>query len=292
MPGASSQPPIEVKSLLRTGGSHLREPDKISCIHPIVQSIINMKKIAVIGGGPGGLVTLKYLTEAHTFLPVEPVHVRLFEADDDVGGTFYQRTYEDGEVGNKQLPLVYPLPSHAHSPITQQVSSKYLTTFSDFRPLASDPDFLPMKRYLEYLDEYCSHFDLWKYIELNTRVTRLRRKGRGHVVTFKKQGQEQESWECDSVAICTGLHVEPHIPHVEGIEHVPVVIHSSKFKGKTDFGEDKNIVVLGVGETGMDIAHLAVTSPNPQSVTICHRRGFLGGPKIRNYALFALSVWY
>lgn len=143
-----------------------------------------------------------------------------------------------------------------------------------------------MKRYLEYLDEYCTHFALWKYIELNTRVKKLRRKGAGHVITFKKrvqsrEGTQEESWECDAVAICTGLHVEPHMPQVEGIDYVPIVIHSSKFKGKSDFGEDKNIVVLGVGETGMDIAHLAVTSPSPRSVTICHRRGFLGGPKIR-----------
>jgi cation diffusion facilitator CzcD-associated flavoprotein CzcO len=58
-----------------------------------------MKRIAVIGGGPGGLVTLKYLTQAHMFLPVEQVQVRLFEADDAIGGTFYKRTYEDGEVG-------------------------------------------------------------------------------------------------------------------------------------------------------------------------------------------------
>lgn len=57
-----------------------------------------MKKIAVIGAGPGGLVALKYLTQAHLFLPVEQAQVRLFEADDAIGGTFYKRTYEDGEV--------------------------------------------------------------------------------------------------------------------------------------------------------------------------------------------------
>lgn len=144
-----------------------------------------------------------------------------------------------------------------------------------------------MERYLEYLDEYCDHFDLWKHIELNTRVTKSCRKGSSHVITLKKQGKcgtgEEEIWECDAVAICTGLHVEPHLPHVPGIGHVPLVLHSSRFKGRKDFGENKNVVVLGVGETGMDIAHLAVTSPHPKSVTVCYRRGFLGGPKIRIY---------
>ncbi|KEF51282.1 uncharacterized protein A1O9_12632 [Exophiala aquamarina CBS 119918] len=107
-----------------------------------------------------------------------------------------------------------------------------------------------MNRYLEYLDEYCTHFDLWKHIEINTRVTKLRRKGPGDVITFRKQAQgrgetQEEHWECDAVLICTGLHVEQHMPRVAGIEHVPVVTHSSKFKGRSDFGEDKNIVVLG-----------------------------------------------
>jgi dimethylaniline monooxygenase (N-oxide forming) len=56
-------------------------------------------RVAVIGGGPSGLVTLKYLLTAHEFLPVEPIEVRLFESKDEIGGTFRYRVYEDAEVG-------------------------------------------------------------------------------------------------------------------------------------------------------------------------------------------------
>lgn len=55
-------------------------------------------KVAVLGGGPGGLVTLKYLIQAHQFQPAEPIEVRLFEAGPEIGGTFRQRCYEDCEV--------------------------------------------------------------------------------------------------------------------------------------------------------------------------------------------------
>jgi dimethylaniline monooxygenase (N-oxide forming) len=55
-------------------------------------------KVAVIGGGPSGLVTLKYLLEAHKFFPIAPIEVRLFESETSVGGTFKHRTYEDAEV--------------------------------------------------------------------------------------------------------------------------------------------------------------------------------------------------
>lgn len=55
-------------------------------------------RVAVIGGGPSGLVTLKYLLEAKKLLDVEPIEARLFEAEFDVGGTFAFRAYENAEV--------------------------------------------------------------------------------------------------------------------------------------------------------------------------------------------------
>lgn len=55
-------------------------------------------RVAVIGAGPSGLVTLKYLVTAHQYHPVEPLEVRLFESKESVAGTFRYRVYEDAEV--------------------------------------------------------------------------------------------------------------------------------------------------------------------------------------------------
>ncbi|KAH6680487.1 hypothetical protein B0J14DRAFT_266618 [Halenospora varia] len=214
-------------------------------------------RVAVIGGGPSGLVTLKYLLTAHEFHGGEPIEARLFESKDSVSGTFRYRVYEDAEL----------------------VSSKYLTTFSDFRLLSSDADFVPVQRFVKYLEDYSTRFNLWPHIALNTWVTNVRRNNTGgHVITSKSEHQEEE-WECDAIAVCSGLHVEPDIPKIEGIENVPVVMHSSQFKTRRDFGEDANIVVLGAGETAHDISYLAVTSPT-KSVTMCHRDGFFYAPKL------------
>jgi dimethylaniline monooxygenase (N-oxide forming) len=61
-------------------------------------------RVAVIGGGPSGLVTLKYLTTAHEFFPdLEPIEAKLFEAEDSIGGTFKYRAYEDAEVRSNIL---------------------------------------------------------------------------------------------------------------------------------------------------------------------------------------------
>jgi dimethylaniline monooxygenase (N-oxide forming) len=63
-------------------------------------------RVAVVGAGPGGLVTLKYLATAHQFFPdLKPIEVRLFEAEAEVGGTFRYRTYENAEVRDSHCPL-------------------------------------------------------------------------------------------------------------------------------------------------------------------------------------------
>lgn len=87
------------------------------------------------------------------------------------------------------------------------------------------------------------------------------------------------TWECDAVAVCSGLHVTPNFPDLAGVDKVPVVKHSADFKARGEFGIDKTVVVLGTGETGIDMAHLAVTSPTKR-VILCHRDGFLGAPKV------------
>ncbi|KAI9902132.1 hypothetical protein N3K66_003949 [Trichothecium roseum] len=214
-------------------------------------------KVAIIGGGPSGLATLKFLKTAHEYFPIPPAEARLFEATNEIGGTFTQRVYEDAEL----------------------VSSKYLTTFSDFRLPPEAPDFVTPARYVQYLDEYVAHFNIRDHINLSAPVQKVERYKNGHRVTFKKADGNIDTYECDAVAVCSGLNVHPRIPNIKGIEKVAAVMHSSDIKGRSQFGENTNVVVLGAGETGMDMGHLAVTSPT-KSITICHRTGFFCGPKI------------
>ncbi|KAI0595313.1 hypothetical protein F4775DRAFT_377307 [Biscogniauxia sp. FL1348] len=215
-----------------------------------------VRRVAVIGAGPAGLVTLKYLLAAESRLGTGSLEVRLFEADQDVGGTFRARAYEDTEL----------------------VSSRQLTSFSDFR-YKEGPDFLSAVEYVDYLKAYCSHFGLWPHMRFSCRVTGLEKRDGGghHVLTYvsdNDDGQRQEhKWECDAVAICTGLHVDLNMPHVEGIERVPVVLHSSQFKKREQFGVGATVMILGSGETASDIALLAVKSPTKR-VVLCHRDGF------------------
>ncbi|KAM0262438.1 hypothetical protein ACHAQJ_001691 [Trichoderma viride] len=214
-------------------------------------------RVAIIGGGPSGTVQLKTLTEAHRRFSIPPFEIRLFESHSRLGGVFSHHSYEEGEL----------------------VSSTYLTTFSDFRARADDADFFSPERYLEYLDDYATHFELWPCISLNTWVKSIRRGDSSeHVVTYRTAAGEEIEWECDAIAVCSGVHAVPNMPDLPGIEHVPVVMHSADFKSREQFGKGKTVMVVGSGETGADICYLAVTG-DTERVILCHRDGWLGAPK-------------
>jgi dimethylaniline monooxygenase (N-oxide forming) len=78
------------------------------------------------------------------------------------------------------------------------------------------------------------------------------------------------------------------MPPVDGIEHVPEILHSSEVKARSQFLGDgskpKSVMILGAGETGHDMAHLAVTAA-ASPVVLCHRDGFFCGPKAFNSAI-------
>lgn len=230
-------------------------------------------RVGIIGGGPAGLATLKYLLMAPQHFPDMPaIDVRLFEMEPTIGGTLRYRVYEQAEM----------------------VSSRYLTSFSDFRFPAETQDFPTPTQYAAYLDAYAEQWGLMPHVECGKRVVSLQRlpgskggRGKHRMLVETVASGNRESWDCDAVAICVGVNSVPTkttIPGVEiGMPGKIKVLHSSQFKGRDDFGPDqgagKTVVVVGAGETGSDIAHLAITS-KAKEVILCHRHGFTFAPKV------------
>ncbi|KAH7037876.1 dimethylaniline monooxygenase [Microdochium trichocladiopsis] len=218
-------------------------------------------RVAVIGGGPGGLVALKTLLDNST--PEQPIEACLFEAEDDIGGTFKYRAYENAEL----------------------VSSKQLTSFSDFRFPPGTPDHVTLPQYVEYLRSYADHFKLWPHIRLGCRVAAIEpcadsaSKWKHQVVYKDKDMPEAPAvYRCSHIAICTGLHVEPNVPTIPGSEHVKGdIFHSASYKGRAQLAH-RDVLILGCGETAMDIAYEAIKA-DAKSVTMCFRTGFLSFPK-------------
>lgn len=151
-----------------------------------------------------------------------------------MGGTFHYRAYENAEL----------------------VSSKQLTSFSDHRFPTSTPDHISLPQYVDYLHSYVARFQLAPHIKLCCPVTRIAPSTTQlwrHQVKYLENNDptKQRVFYCSHVAVCTGLHVEPNLPTIPGMEHVKgQVFHSSEYKKRSQL-TGKHVLVLGCGETAM-----------------------------------------
>ncbi|KAG9004845.1 hypothetical protein FRB94_002012 [Tulasnella sp. JGI-2019a] len=248
----------------------------------------NIHTVIIIGAGPSGLVTCKTLLDANTrfgskFNPI------VLEQEDALGGTFRYRSYENANL----------------------VSSKQLTSFTDYRMPLEHPDHLTLGEYVNYLQDYTEHFGFSRRLRFCCRVVRISRgkDGKGHVVEYL-QGARNESgamvWNetpvavyASYLAVCSGLHVIPNVPEIPGIDHVgasierndpetkalrPVIMHSSEYKTPACL-PGRRVMILGTGETGMDLAYESVKA-GAKEVVLCTHHGFLSFPKVLNDFVF------
>ena len=190
------------------------------------------KRLAIIGCGSSGLITLKYARE---FLP--DWEVICFEQSDSIVGCW----------GN-------PYPGFVST------STRYTTQFACF-PICSasvNPDggksreeFFRDDEYGRYLTSFATNFDLHGHIVLNTHVEILN-KASANGWTLKLTGAcESEEW-FDAVVVCTGLAARP-TPIGCDIEKISV----SELNQPEGLGhvQNKKIVVVGGGESAVDYAN-------------------------------------
>ena len=78
-----------------------------------------------------------------------------------------------------------------------------------------------------------------------------------HRVTYSRRADDgsvsTETWDCTHLAICTGLHVEPNMPDIPGIQHIKgQILHSTQHNKATDHA-GKKVVVVGACTSGTPI---------------------------------------
>ena len=144
--------------------------------------------VAVIGAGPGGLVTARWLL-SQGFQPT------IFEKSQTLGG---QWTGLDGISG------VWPT-MHTNT-------SRILTSFSDLEP-DNDLTFPSNRDMLAYLHRYAEMFALTTRIRFGTPVDRL---SRGNGSWLVEHSGMTEAFE--RVIVATGRFQSPSVPMIPGLE--------------------------------------------------------------------------
>jgi dimethylaniline monooxygenase (N-oxide forming) len=194
-------------------------------------------RVAVIGAGASGIATAKCLLEdGH-----EPT---VFERSDQVGGVW---------VFNNSQGRAFSTVHFQHS--------KYVSVFSDYPMSLESSEFPHHAEVLEYLNEYVDHFEIRKHIKFNTTVEKVVKTNDGWDVTISYTGG-QSTFNFDAIAICSGIYNEARYPDFPGQEKFKgMIIHSKDYKEPSIFA-GKNVLVLGNGPSGVDIAVTASYGAN------------------------------
>lgn len=247
-----------------------------------------MQKVAVVGCGAAGLCVLRHLTipQKKDLLSSDPIRFEVvaFEQAPEIGGTWVYSP----ETGYD----AYGLP--VHTSIYKNLRTnlpKDVMCFPDFPYKPELPSFLHHSDVCAYLKDYAQHFNLHKYIKLQTKVEAVEAvpssdgllnnsvkwrvtyqnfsKKTSNNLAVKDDEANMISDVFDALIICNGHYSVPFIPEIQGKELFQgIVIHSHDYREPEMFA-DKTVVCLGARSSGIDIS-IELTS-HANKVFLSHR---------------------
>uniref|UniRef100_A0A7N8WLY7 Flavin-containing monooxygenase n=1 Tax=Mastacembelus armatus TaxID=205130 RepID=A0A7N8WLY7_9TELE len=218
----------------------------LSCFSPLSSCFIPQRRtmtrrVAVVGAGSSGLACIKCCLDEG----LEPV---CYESSNDIGGLWRFKENPESERAS-----IY------HSVIIN--TSKEMMSFSDFPVPAHFPNYMHNSLIVDYFRMYADHFKLTKHIRFNTKVLQVKQRsnfthsGQWDVEIENKDGKK-EKHIFDAVMICIGHHCHPNLPlhDFPGIDTFKgTYFHSRDYKTPEEW-RDKTVVVIGIGNSGGDIA--------------------------------------
>ncbi|WP_067534987.1 flavin-containing monooxygenase [Nocardia crassostreae] len=217
-----------------------------------------LPRVCVIGAGPSGITAAKRLAEYG--IPFD-----CYEASDEVGGNWYFKNPNGMSACYQSLHID---------------TSKFRLAFEDYPAPDEWPDFPHHSQLHEYFRDYVEHFGIRDRIIFNTKVIGAKRDDAGLWVITTDTGRTETY---DVLLVCNGHHWDPRLPDYPG-EFDGVLMHSHAYNDPFDPIDmrGKRIVVVGMGNSGLDIA----TEPSQRFIAskfyLSARRGVWVLPKYVN----------
>ena len=226
------------------GGSPTR------CYDPT--NLSSMPHVCIIGAGSSGIAAAKALSQAG--IPFD-----CFEKGDRVGGNWVFGNTNGMSSAYRSLHIN---------------TSRERMEYSDFPMPRHYPDFPHHTHIAEYFDAYVDHFGFRDGITFGVGVERAERRSDGSWLVRLDSG---ETRSYDALVVANGHHWDPRWPEppypgdFDGQQ-----THSHHYKDNQAF-RGKNVVVVGMGNSAMDIA--VETSQVAERVFLSARRGAWVIPK-------------
>ncbi|KAF2069403.1 hypothetical protein CYY_009277 [Polysphondylium violaceum] len=200
-------------------------------------------RVAIIGGGPGGLVSLKSCVE-------KGIDATLFEKEKSIGGVW--------------APCVGKTWNTLHTN-----TSFFSSMFSDF-PWPKETELFPDQHAMyKYLNDYISHFKLGQYIKVSSGVNQVDRAndGKKWVLKWTDQQGTQVQDEFDYLIVATGVFSRPGKHDILGLDSFcsngGQVLNISDYRDANLY-RDKRVLVVGTSFSGAEAAgEIGVTSKYP-----------------------------
>lgn len=213
-------------------------------------------KVCIIGAGIGGITICKYLKQ-------NSIEFDCFEKSDSFGGIW--------NIQNESSAAYDSL--HINT-------SKKITEFEDFKMPNDFPVFPSHSLIFKYLEDYCKHFDILNNISFNTSVDQVNYNNENQFIVTLNGGIKRVY---SYVIVATGHHWSPNIPFDIKDNFKGEILHSKFYKNSKSF-ENKKILVVGIGNSAVDIAcelarvpsnHVTISTRNS---TYIYPHYFLGKP--------------
>ncbi|KAI8810294.1 flavin-containing monooxygenase 2 [Cladochytrium replicatum] len=198
------------------------------------------KAVAVIGAGPAGIVTSKFLIDSG----FESV---IFESSSGIGGQW-------NISAESTVSAVWP-EMRMNTPVL-------MTNFSDLQFPKGTPIFPTGGTLSKYLNEYAAKFGIDKLVQLNSVVEKLDRSESGEYTVVVRNAKDSSVaiHLFTRVVVCVGRHhgpIVPTIPDVGTFTGTLGVNHAQQYKNFLSAHSDnlskKKIVVVGSSISAVEI---------------------------------------
>ncbi|KAG5581444.1 hypothetical protein H5410_052071 [Solanum commersonii] len=183
-------------------------------------------EVVVVGAGPSGIAISACLNK----LGIKNI---VLEKEDCCAYLWKKKTYDRLHLHLSKKICSLPFMPHA----------------------TSSPKYLSKNEFIQYLDEYVEHFNIKPKFQTCVELAFYNsEENKWNVKSRNVASGEMELYACDFLILVTGENNEGYIPNVVGIENFKGnIIHSSDYKSGEQY-KDKKVLVIGSGNSGMEIA--------------------------------------
>lgn len=219
--------------------------------------------VIIIGAGLSGVCSLYHLRKRFPLW-----RIRVLEAAESVGGTWYWNCYPGARVDSESLSYAFSFDKELRDEWHWKES------------------FAPASEILRYVERISEKHDLAKHIQFQTSIKSAHWQENSRKWLFIDETGAQ--YQCRFFVSCMGFLSKPQLPAIPGVETFKgESFHTSRWPKNFSMSRDfanKRIGVIGTGATGIQTITAVSKEPSVKSVTVFQRTANWSAP-LRNESI-------